>query len=106
MAMIFHTTARGSGTALLMPANPSLPLNPQPWLWMQYMEPSTQGGSQTLLGLKTTAALQLSTLLFLKKGVKEAVSCFAVTTSQEQLRQCYKMWHLSPALPQELSRWG
>lgn len=34
-------------------ANPSLPLNPQPWnhwrcLGMQYMEPSTQGGSQTL----------------------------------------------------------
>lgn len=45
------------------------------------------GGLQlSLLGLKQTAPFQLSTLSFLKKDVREAVSCFAVTTSQEQLQ--------------------
>lgn len=61
VAMIFHTTARRGGTAVLIPANPSLPLNPRPWnhwrcLWMQHTEPSTQAGSQTPSPPQTAAA--------------------------------------------------
>lgn len=108
---IGDTTAWGGGTALLIPANPSLPLKSQlqnHWrcLWMQYTDPSTQGGSQTLSpSAEARSCIPLSTPSFLKKDVR-GVSSFAVAACQEQVRECSKVWHLSPALSQEVSRWG
>jgi len=73
--LVFCTTAKGVG-ALLTPAYPSLP--PKPWprnhssLWVQHMEPSAQGVSQTLsplVGLQQATAFWPSTFCSFLKGM-------------------------------------